>query len=99
MQKKECKKQDKKWFLYRVDVPIIMPGNELQSTPVKPWVKLYGNKSDTRGREVGGGGGGGGLSGCTANTKNPNLKKKITRKGISGSQSQFPHSCLCERFI
>ncbi len=28
-----------------------------------------------------------------------NLKKKIPRKGISGPQSQFPHSCDCERII
>ncbi len=26
-------------------------------------------------------------------------KQIIPRKGISGSQSQFPHSCVCERFI
>jgi hypothetical protein len=26
-------------------------------------------------------------------------KINIPRKGISGSQSQVPHSCVCERFI
>jgi hypothetical protein len=28
-----------------------------------------------------------------------NLKKNIPRKGISGPQSQFPHSFVCERII
>ncbi len=31
--------------------------------------------------------------------KIPNFETNIPRKGISGSQSQFPHSCVCERFI
>ncbi len=35
----------------------------------------------------------------TAKTKYRNLETNIPRKGISGSQSQFPHSCVCERFI
>jgi hypothetical protein len=25
--------------------------------------------------------------------------KNLKRKGISGRQSQFPHSCICERII
>jgi hypothetical protein len=28
-----------------------------------------------------------------------NLETNIPRKGISGPQSQFPHSRICERFI
>jgi hypothetical protein len=36
---------------------------------------------------------------CTAKTKCRNFETNIPRKGISGSQSQFPHSCVCERFI
>jgi hypothetical protein len=28
-----------------------------------------------------------------------NFETNIPRKGISGSQSQFPHSSVCERFI
>ncbi len=36
---------------------------------------------------------------CTAKTKYRNFETNIPRKGISGSQSQFPHSCVCERFI
>ncbi len=34
----------------------------------------------------------------TAKTKYQNFETNIPRKGISGSQSQFPLSCLCERF-
>jgi hypothetical protein len=34
-------------------------------------------------------------------SKNQNLKfeTNIPRKGIARPQSQFPHSCVCERFI
>ncbi len=35
----------------------------------------------------------------TAKTKYRNFETNIPRKGISGSRSQFPHSCVCERFI
>ena len=35
----------------------------------------------------------------TAKTKYRNFEKNIPRKGISGPQSQFPHSCVCEPFI
>ncbi len=35
----------------------------------------------------------------TAKTKYRNFETNIPRKGISGFQSQFPHSCVCERFI
>jgi hypothetical protein len=35
----------------------------------------------------------------TAKTKYQNFETNIPRKGISGSQSQFQHSCVCERFI
>ncbi len=35
----------------------------------------------------------------TAKTNYRNFETNIPRKGISGSQSQFPHSCVCERFI
>ncbi len=35
----------------------------------------------------------------TAKTKYRNFEANIPRKGISGSQSQFPHSCDCQRFI
>jgi hypothetical protein len=35
----------------------------------------------------------------TAKTKYRNFETNIPRKGISGSQSQFPHSYVCERFI
>ncbi len=35
----------------------------------------------------------------TAKTKYRNFETNILRKGISGPQSQFPHSCCCERFI
>ena len=31
--------------------------------------------------------------------KIPNFETNIPGKGISGSQSQFPHSCVCARFI
>jgi hypothetical protein len=33
---------------------------------------------------------------CTAKTKYRIFETNIPRKGISGSQSQFPHSCVCE---
>ncbi len=36
---------------------------------------------------------------CTAKTKYRNFESNIPRKGISGSQSQFPHSCVWELFI
>jgi len=29
----------------------------------------------------------------------PKIRNNIPRKGISRQQSQFPHSCVCERFI
>jgi hypothetical protein len=29
----------------------------------------------------------------------PKIRKNIPRKGIARGQSQFPHSCVCERFI
>ncbi len=35
----------------------------------------------------------------TAKTKYRNFEANIPRKGISGSQSQFPHSWVCERII
>jgi hypothetical protein len=35
----------------------------------------------------------------TAKTKYRNFETNIPRKGISGSQSQFPQSCVCEWFI
>jgi hypothetical protein len=35
----------------------------------------------------------------TANTKCRQFETNIPRKGITGSQSQFPHSCVCERII
>jgi hypothetical protein len=38
-------------------------------------------------------------TGRTAKTKYRNFATNIPRKGISGSQYQFPHSCVCERFI
>ncbi len=31
--------------------------------------------------------------------KMPKFETNIHRKGISGSQSQLPHSCVCERII
>jgi hypothetical protein len=33
----------------------------------------------------------------TAKTKCRKFETNIPRKGISGPQSQFPHSCVCER--
>jgi hypothetical protein len=36
---------------------------------------------------------------CTAKTKCRKFETNIPRKGISGSQSQFPHSGVCERII
>jgi hypothetical protein len=33
----------------------------------------------------------------TAKTKCRKFETNIPRKGISGYQSQFPHSCVCER--
>ncbi len=36
---------------------------------------------------------------CTAKIKYRNFETNIIRKGISGSQSQFLHSCVCEWFI
>ncbi len=35
----------------------------------------------------------------TAKTKWRKFETNIPRKGISGPQSQFPHSCVCERII
>ncbi len=35
----------------------------------------------------------------TAKTKCRKLETNIPRKEISGPQSQFPHSCVCERII
>jgi hypothetical protein len=35
----------------------------------------------------------------TAKTKRRKFETNIPRKGISGPQSQFPHSCVCERII
>jgi hypothetical protein len=35
----------------------------------------------------------------TAKPKCRKLETNIPRKGISGPQSQFPHSCVCERII
>jgi hypothetical protein len=34
-----------------------------------------------------------------AKTKYRNFETNIPRKGISGPQSQFPYSCVCEPFI
>jgi hypothetical protein len=34
---------------------------------------------------------------CTAKTKCRKCEANIPRKGISGPQSQFPHSCVYER--
>ncbi len=39
------------------------------------------------------------LSCCTAATKCRKFETNIPRKGISGPQSQFPHSCVYERNI
>jgi hypothetical protein len=36
---------------------------------------------------------------CTAKTKFRKFETNIPGKGISGSQFQFPHSCVCERII
>ncbi len=36
---------------------------------------------------------------CSAKTKCRKFETNIPRKGISGSQSQFPHSYVCERII
>jgi hypothetical protein len=36
---------------------------------------------------------------CTAKTKYRKFQTNIPRKGISGPQSRFPHSCICEPFI
>ena len=36
---------------------------------------------------------------CTAKKKCRKLEANIPRKGISGPQSQFPYSCVCERII
>jgi hypothetical protein len=35
----------------------------------------------------------------TAKKKCQKIEANIPRKGISGSRSQFPHSCVCERII
>ncbi len=35
----------------------------------------------------------------TAKTKCRKFETNIPRKGISGPQSQFPHSCVCQRII
>jgi hypothetical protein len=35
----------------------------------------------------------------TAKTKCQKFETNIPRKGISGPQSQFPHSCVCELII
>ncbi len=35
----------------------------------------------------------------TAKTKCRKFETDIPRNGISGSQSQFPHSCVCERIM
>ncbi len=39
------------------------------------------------------------LMSFTAKTKLGKFETNIPRKGISGPQSQFPHSCVCERII
>ncbi len=39
------------------------------------------------------------ISSIHCKDKTPKFRNKYPRKGISGSQSQFPHSCVCERFI
>ncbi len=37
---------------------------------------------------------------CTAKTQYRKIREtSIPRKGIARPQSQFPHSCVCERFI
>ncbi len=35
----------------------------------------------------------------TAKTKCRKFETNIPRKGITGPQSQFPHSCFCDRII
>jgi len=40
-----------------------------------------------------------GIQVSTAKTKYRYFEKNIPRKGRSGPQSQFPHSCVCERII
>ncbi len=35
----------------------------------------------------------------TAKTQHRKFKTNIPRKGIARGQSQFPHSCVCERFM
>ncbi len=35
----------------------------------------------------------------TAKTQYRKFETNIPRKGIARAQSQFPHSCVCERFI
>ncbi len=39
------------------------------------------------------------LNCCTAKTQYQKFKTNIPRKQIVRPQSQFPHSCVCERFI
>jgi hypothetical protein len=36
---------------------------------------------------------------CTAKTKYWKLETNIPRRGIARHKSQFPHSCVCQRFI
>ncbi len=36
---------------------------------------------------------------CTAETQYREFETNISRKGITRPQSQFPHSCVCVRFI
>jgi hypothetical protein len=36
---------------------------------------------------------------CTAQTQVRKFETNIPRKGMAQPQSQFPHSCVCERFI
>jgi hypothetical protein len=36
---------------------------------------------------------------CTAKNQHQKFKTNIPRKVIARAQSQFPHSCVCERFI
>jgi hypothetical protein len=40
-----------------------------------------------------------GIRDYTAKTKCRKFETNIPSKGILGSQSQFPHSCVCERII
>jgi hypothetical protein len=51
-------------------------------------IRIGGNSNDCRKSLI-----------YTPKTKYRNFETNIPRKGISGSQSQFPHSCVCERFI